>query len=534
MDKPIYNFGILANGMYLYPWQKKVITHLLDTDMASCELFIIRKTEEKSSPKSALSKLLTPGLLFEQYKKAKLNTSIYRPLPFSLANEKTIFITPIQHGKFGEGFTEEDVERVKSVQLDFIIRFGFGILKGDILSAAKWGIWSFHHGDEQVLRGGPPGFWEIFKSHRKQGVILQRLTEKLDAGKIILKREYLVVPHSYKENVTKLLVESVDMPAQALRMISNSIVDPHSFEEVKTSAPIFKYPTNFQFLRFQWKVFMNRIRLKWKVLFKQENWILGYRTSPQEKYRYIAPKRGGEYYADPFVFVNNNKTYIVAEHYSYRTKKGSIVLIEPGMNQSTTLLEKNTHLAYPFIFHEGNEIYMLPEEAYTGKLHLYKWNGETKKFHLLQSILDLPAVDASLLKHEGKYYLFTGLKGQLTNEKLFIYYADKLEGPYLPHTSNPVKVSPEGSRMAGGFIIENNQLIRPSQCSVKYYGEKVVFQKIVQLSPTVYQEEFYSELKPMEYAPFKCGLHTYNKKDHFEVIDLKTMRSGFIALKAQI
>ena len=113
-------------------------------------------------------------------------------------------------------------------------------------------------------------------------------------------------------------------------------------------------------------------------------------------------------------------------------------------------------------------------------------------------------------------------------------HSTQLEGPYIPHTANPVKVSPAGSRMAGPFFYLNNLLIRPSQYSLKYYGEKVVFQQVKQLSPSIYQEEVHSELLPLKESHFSDGLHNYHKNDYLEVVDLKKMRSGLVSLKAQL
>ncbi len=425
MGETRYKFAIMLNGLYLYPWQKKAYEKLIKDGLARCTLLIIRKEAETPS-KSFWARLFNPSFLFEQFKKITLNNSVYKPLHIKeFSSIDQVEVIPLKKEKGGEFFSETDLEKIQDANPDFILRFGFGILKGDILKVAKWGVWSFHHGDEQKFRGGPAGFWEIMKGSPTNGTILQRLTEKLDAGKILLKREYQTVHHSYQENVEKLLNQSADMPAQALRMIDHSVISVNELEEVKTAAPVFRYPKNFQFIRFLIKLFFNKIRFKYHKLIKQENWMIGYRNNREEKSRYIAPKADGEYYADPFVFNDEQKTYIVAEHFSYRTKKGSIVLIEPGMNQTTTVLEKKTHLSYPFIFGENGVVYMLPEEAQSNQLHLYKWNRNMRSFDAIKPILDLPAVDASLLKHDGKYWLFTGLSGELPNEKLFIYYADQ-------------------------------------------------------------------------------------------------------------
>ena len=84
-------------------------------------------------------------------------------------------------------FPPEAVQAVKERQLDVIIRFGFNILRGEVLTSAKYGIWSYHHGDNHYYRGGPPCFWEVYERNQLTGVILQVLTEELDNGKVLSK-----------------------------------------------------------------------------------------------------------------------------------------------------------------------------------------------------------------------------------------------------------------------------------------------------------------------------------------------------------
>ena len=84
--------------------------------------------------------------------------------------------------------------------LDVLLRFGFGILGGDVLDVARHGIWSFHHDDERVIRGGPPSFWEVADGHATTGVLLQRLTERLDAGIPLGRATFRTVGHSYPRN----------------------------------------------------------------------------------------------------------------------------------------------------------------------------------------------------------------------------------------------------------------------------------------------------------------------------------------------
>ena len=99
-------------------------------------------------------------------------------------------------------YTETDLKLISDRNLDLLIRGGSGILKGDVLSAAKRGILSFHHGDNDWNRGGPAGFWEVFQKKSTTGFVLQLLTEELDGGKILF--------HT-KSHFTKLIVFTIMM-----------------------------------------------------------------------------------------------------------------------------------------------------------------------------------------------------------------------------------------------------------------------------------------------------------------------------------
>lgn len=64
----------------------------------------------------------------------------------------------------------------------------------------RYGVWSFHHDDKMRYRGGPPAFWEIYRRDPHTGVVLQRLTERLDGGVVLRKRAFDTVLHSYTKN----------------------------------------------------------------------------------------------------------------------------------------------------------------------------------------------------------------------------------------------------------------------------------------------------------------------------------------------
>ncbi len=116
-----------------------------------------------------------------------------------LINVDMIYSRTYKKGKYSQYFTESDLKKIKSYNLDMILRFGFNIIRGEILQLPTYGVWSFHHGDYLKYRGGPPAFWEIYNEDRWSGAILQRLTDKLDDGIVLYKSQFETDLSSYKK-----------------------------------------------------------------------------------------------------------------------------------------------------------------------------------------------------------------------------------------------------------------------------------------------------------------------------------------------
>ncbi len=78
---------------------------------------------------------------------------------FKLA--KQIDVLPKQ-GKFTDTFPDDTVAQIRAERIDVLLRLGFRILKGEILQSASCGVWSFHHGDPDLHRGGPQELGKSF------------------------------------------------------------------------------------------------------------------------------------------------------------------------------------------------------------------------------------------------------------------------------------------------------------------------------------------------------------------------------------
>lgn len=202
------------------------------------------------------------------------------------------------------------------------------------------------------------------------------------------------------------------------------------------------------------------------------------------------------FYADPFIFEEAGRSWLFAEAYPYATGKGVIVRAELSAEGEAgpfrTVIEQPWHLSYPFVFRAGKDIWLVPEGAANGGLELHRavafpdqWILERRLFE------DLRLVDATFFEHEGRLWLFAGLIGENGGsswDELFAWHAPGLEGPWTPHTLNPIKSDCRGARPGGRLLRLGGRLFRPAQRCERGYGEALVWYEIGVLTPDLFVE----------------------------------------------
>ncbi|WP_435179735.1 formyltransferase family protein [Halorussus sp. AFM4] len=147
-----------------------------------------------------------------------------------IGDPETLAVAPEPAPDFGNVLPDRAVEAVG--EADVAIRFGFGVLKGDVLDAPTHGVLSFHHGDLREYRGMPSGFWEYLDGEDAAGVTLQRLSETLDGGEIAAYEPVDIADAPTWAAVRRRLFSvSDDVLVKGVRNVSDG-VDPRAPDEL--------------------------------------------------------------------------------------------------------------------------------------------------------------------------------------------------------------------------------------------------------------------------------------------------------------
>ena len=262
MGPPI-SVGVLVEET-LSVWQVRALETMLNESDAQIAYVVVNRAEDTFTDK------------FERVRRAKAYVVIAGLRRFStavhgeqglhrsmlvedvecLADAEVVECVPTPSAEFGVELPAETVERVSNC--DVIVRFGFGIIKGRILTVPQHGVLSYHHGDIRRYRGRPAGFWEFMHGVDETGITLQKLSSELDKGNIAVYRSIdISQSEPYQSIRRRLFEESIDMLATAITDIEQGTYDPANPD---TTGDLYTAPSFTEYLQYLSKNIPLRLR----------------------------------------------------------------------------------------------------------------------------------------------------------------------------------------------------------------------------------------------------------------------------------
>ncbi len=538
----ILKIGILVDNLKQKNLNGEIISTILNNEKVKIDTVIInQRTKQKNKFVFLLKKYsikrIVEKLLFKILTKIEkvIFALFFKKFDFQKTNldehsiEK-IYVNPIET-ELGlkDEYSKEDIKKIRDRNLDAILRLEGGILKGEILKASKNGVLSFHHGDNDLYRGLPPGFWEVFYRKPTTGFIVQKLNEKLDGGDVIFKGQiptkffyYYNQQFIYKQSskyinnvFEKILVKENPIYLKKKESGNKIFKDPNFLELIKYIVSTY----SFIFLKILRKFTLSKE--VWSIAFHQGK----FDKKKLEKYNIIKNPKN-RFIADPFLVKSKDKNYIFVEDYSFKNKRGSISCYKLEKNKEEflgTVLQEDFHLSFPFVFEFKNKLYMCPETSEKNEIRIYecvKFPNQWKFFKTL--INNIYAVDTVLFQEKSAWWLLTNTdKNKIDSlSELSVFYSD--EGPltsnWKSHKKNPVIVDANSARN-GGLILDNNSIYRVNQrVGFNIYGQKFDINIIKSIDENNFVEEKISSIKPNFFKKIH-GTHHVSYNEDYSVID---------------
>jgi hypothetical protein len=446
----------------------------------------------------------------------------------------SVLVTPtVSKSGFVFHYAADDIEKIRALDLDVLIRCGSGILRGDILNCARFGIISFHFGDNRINRGGPPGFWEVFLKQDSTGFTIQQLTEELDGGKVLYRGHFSTKLY-FLLNQAALYKKSNVYLQKILSDLARTRMLPEPLPSFPYFNPLYRRPgliVQAQYIAgvsakiaakmLDRYVFAKKIR--WGVAFSRGPWkncVL---------WRGVRIKNPPDHFlADPFVVSYGNDSYCFVEDYDYTKSRAGISAYRLNDNAAERLgqvLAEPFHLSFPFVFEFQSKFYMCPETAQNRDIRLYECENFPMKWKLKKIIMsDVSAADTIIFKKNDIWWLFTNIDPADADDhcsELFIYYSDDpIEGKWTGHPKNPIFVDSMKGRN-GGLLFDAEETYRVSQQQgLDVYGKSFSISRITALSTTDYSEELLVKIEPNFFEKL-IGAHHMSSDGAFTAYDFK-------------
>lgn len=525
--------GILIRDLEkLRNWEYRILKGIIERPDLELALFIKDGRKEAKSFQSQLKTLLwTPNILsnvvfalqvkLERFLFKERRTVDVGDIIARVKDTETVYLSPVRTG-FLDVFSAEDSERIKAYNLDIILRHEFNIIRGDILSAARYGIWSFHHGDNAINRGGPAGFWEIVNDEPSCGVTLQQLTPELDGGLVIDKAwfnrgwSYVATNNDLLEKSVVLLFKNLDRLLWGEELeTTKSLTYYNRLYKKPNLRHMLLYLGRFYagtFSRVLKRAFPFRRAECWALFFGTGNFLEStlFRIDPLPMPRKV-------FWADPFLVRRNGQLHVFFENYSYEAKLGKIStgrIVETQVGGYSIVdvqdaLDPGYHLSYPQIVEEDGELYLIPEAHMNRRLEIYRCVEFPGKWDLSATAFEGEGIADTtyFCDRNGDRWLFLN-KGKKHEAELYIYKIDSLGlSSIIAHKANPVFIDCRKGRNGGTIFEYENEYYRPSQINTHgVYGRGLQISRIKKLTLEEFEDEAIISVEP-NFRKGLIGIH---------------------------
>ena len=561
-DRPPLRVGLLLDSSRLSRAMASVIEDLRSSDFVRIELIVFNAgASTQAATRSTVRRLLE--LLRSRQARAAIAFNLYAwldrlrvglpddPLAVedcssSLSGIESIRAVPIAVGS-ADRLSGESIARIEAAKLDVLLQLGFRTLRGDVLTAASFGVWSLHHGDNAQYVGGPPCFWEMVQGSSVTGVVLLRLAEG-GPGDVVLDRAFFSTdPVSIARTRHQAFYGSTHLVIRRLR-------DLHEWgwswieDRLPSTTPDLglrkfdRFPTNREVLAWLLPLGLMRVIARAKRALSRRDEILHWRIAVRMGHRGLtlggpadmngfkwleAPR--GHFYADPFVVERDGRRWLFLEDFSYSKKAGVIgcgeILSNGEFVYSGPVLTSAGHLSYPMVVFDDQEVLMVPESSEEGCVRVYRATAFPQQWEPIAEPYTGPAVDTSVWQQDGRWWFFTTVREPRGKaDMLMLFHADAIDGAWIPHPMNPISQDVRSARGAGGLFLDDGRLVRPSQDGSRGYGHSFTLNEITTLSEAEYVERPRLTVEP-GWDPDLLGTHTYTRDGGVEVTDGKVSRA---------
>jgi hypothetical protein len=423
-----------------------------------------------------------------------------------MAGDRVLLYLPVTLSKNEYHLSEKYLAHITALKLDLFIQCGTNKLARKILGAASLGTIALDYHGKRSNLSVPPGFWETYGKTPKTEFEICHHALRGDGSEVLVRGSF-PTKFLFLLNQANLYSKSNAQLKSLLNKVASSRCLPvqessRPYSGRPLTQPGFHQSAAYLMkigFRLAAKIFYKifNIRQKWGISFIHASWR---NAALWRSQRITAPR--GHFWADPFLYSHNDKTYCFVEDFVYKTGRGHIVALELTDNGAVELgvsIKEDFHLSFPFLFRHGGELFMCPESSEARQIRIYRCTSFPLEWELCSIAMeDVSAADSMFFEHDDRWWMLTNIDRSGLDDhcsELYLFHSSSpFDNNWIPHPKNPLRIDAEGGRNAG-LILEDGRIFRAAQRQgFDQYGKGLLLYEITDLTESVYSEYLVTEI----------------------------------------
>lgn len=553
MQSEKLKIGILIDGDHLSPINADLINKLYASKVLDLKYFLISKYNDWDfdNDKTIFRRILwiIKNKKIFLYIKKFIGANIHniesriffgKPLDNTPIDNydrisKLEIVSEISKSGLINSYPDTEIEKIKNLDLDLLIRCGEKIIRGDILKICKFGVISFHHGDNNFYRGSPSTFYETYYKEPYTSFIIQKLSSELDNGDVFVKGD-VKTSKFHAITARNLHLKSNLSMLSFLEQLANSRELPAIFHKMPYSSRLYKVPSLKIFTFYCIRLIKNlsKILIKKIMLLTQrdkEKYGIGFiidnnwRKISLWRAKYIWPQPGIKL-TNPSPFVFNNSNYCVVNSYEKMKNKNQInlyQLFDKKCKNLGKILIGGSDYINPFVFEVNNNLYALLTNHKKRNIEIYICNSFPNDWsYVCTPKSDVMCENTILLKGPEKvFWIIASTKDRASNKLLHFYKSNDLDRDEWSNHSQVNSEFMESHAINAGYIDDKRNFYRLTNFQMHENENRLNLFKID------FSESAYSELPTniSIYPRFKKGIthiNNFSYQSGISVFDFKS------------
>jgi hypothetical protein len=511
--------GFLIGTSGLENWQLRVFDRVLASQDLVLEAFLVQ-------PQTITWQPISPwlGRLARLERAVLAREPAYVPANFRANAHRFEQLPSLEDSD--DDYGERASQLVLDLGLDLVIRMTSVGLPDEAVRLLRFGEWSFSFSDESD--GGVDWFGYEAVLRRASSVPLALFVRHGNSAKrTCISTSAFNIKFSaarnagfVKERAVTLLLRELDRVAETGRLVPDT--------EMPSDTPTGPPPSGVDLLRYSAALSSQLLSRAGNALHRKMGggsavWTLFMGQGDIADFDpghavEIRPDKD-EIRADPFLLEHEGDCYLFYEAYADGASKAHIAVgrIEGDrLERLGVALACDYHLSYPFVFHDGDDLFMMPETHRARRVEIWRCVEFPLKWELYSTALHgLSPADSILTRYRDRWWLFTNLSDFHAYEdhcsELHVFEVD---GPQLkkvvPHKRNPIVLGSTTARNAGRIFEQGGCLYRPSQRNENgIYGYGLNIMLVEELDSENYRERCVRTILP-DFKPRLIGCHHFD------------------------